>query len=211
MVKHLAFTMIELIFAIVIISISVLSIPTLLQVISSNTERSIVQEAIFAASSELNQIISYSWDENSMEVGASLSRVVWDSPTDCNTTTQLRPGHISQPYHRRCADSNVSRPTTAGNFGLEIADAGVLDDLDDINVTIHSIYINPTASATGYKQIHNSTFAIAYANFDPGYNANMNIKRIRVTITDTTTGETITQLNTFSANVGEIDYYKRTY
>lgn len=208
MVRRYAFTMIELIFSIVIIAISVLSLPMLSQVINSNIERNLVQEAIFAASAELNQVISYAWDENSMELGSSLSRVVWDSPTDCSTTTQLRPGHIAQPYHRRCADANATRPTAAFAFGPELSD---LDDLDDVNTTDHDIYINPTASLAGYKKIYNSAFSIAYVNFDPNYNANMNIKRIRVTIKDTDSNQTITELNTFSSNIGEIDYYKRTY
>ena len=209
MVRRYAFTMIELIFAIVIIAISVLSLPMLSQVISSNIERNLVQEAIFAASAELNQVISYAWDENSMELGSSLSRVVWDSPTDCSTTTQLRPGHIAQPYHRRCADANATRPTAAFVFGSELND---LDDLDDVNVTAHSIYINPTASATGYKTIYNSTFSIVYANFDPAFApSNNNIKRIQVLIQDQVTNDVITSLSTFSSNIGEIDYYKRSY
>ena len=84
MVNRSAFTMIELIFAIVIIAISVLSLPMMNQVISKNIEGSIVQEAIFAASAELNQVVSYYWDENSMEGTATLSRVVHVVSSICN-------------------------------------------------------------------------------------------------------------------------------
>jgi len=199
--------MIELIFAIVIISLAVLSLPMMNRVISNNIESNIVQEAIFAASAELNQIISFAWDENSMETNATLSRVVWTSATDCITNKQ-RPGHVMQPYHRRCADANATRPTTAVNFGPE---AGDLDDLDDINTSATPVFTLDLTSSTGYKTDYNSAFSLAYVNFDPTYIANNNIKRIRVEIRDIGTGDVITALSTFSSNIGEIDYYKRSY
>ncbi len=211
MVRHSAFTMIELIFAIVIIAISVLSLPMVNQVIAKNSEGSLAQEAIFAASAELNQAVTYRWDENSLDANTSLSRVVWSSTTDCNSTTKLRPGHILQPYHRRCSDNNfsIAPPSSLG------PDGGDLDDLDDINTSARSLYINSAGttegSITGYKKIYNSTFSISYASFGTITAASNNIKRINVTITDPDSGATITSLTAFSSNIGEIDYYKRSY
>ncbi|PHQ90775.1 MAG: hypothetical protein COB42_04550 [Sulfurimonas sp.] len=212
MVRRFAFTMIELIFAIVIISISVLSLPMMNQVISDNIEGSITQEAIFAASAELNQIISYHWDENSLQNGVSLSRVVWATANDCDPLTQLRPGHIREPLHRRCTD--VATPTPANNLGSE---GGDLDDLDDINQNPHAIFINIGNAgnrALEYKNAYMSTFNVSYATIDPAYvipndDTNNNIKRIRVTVSDA--AGVVTELTTFSSNIGEIDYYKRTY
>ncbi|MDQ7059829.1 MAG: type II secretion system protein [Sulfurimonas sp.] len=200
MVRHSAFTMIELIFAIVIIAISVLSLPMMSQITSKNIEGSLVQEAIFAASAELNQIISFSWDENSMDTNTFLSRVAWGS--DCNATTKLRSGHISRPYHRRCTD-NILGPTAITN--------GSSTFLNDINTTAHSIFINSGGSSTGYKKTYNSQFTVSYAAFETGFVHNNNIKKIDVNITDTTTGDLVTKLTTFSSNIGEIDYYKRSY
>lgn len=214
MVARLAFTLIELIFAIVIIAISVLSLPMVTQIIGTNIERSIVQEAILAASSELNQVVSYRWDENSLDSNTSfLSRVVWISDADCNTTTFRRPGHINQPNHRRCSDNTTARPTDT--FGLELGEV-IADDLDDINTTVHDIFIvsggaTANASQTGYKKTYSSTFDISYKTIDPTNYAvhNNNIKRIRVTLSNA--DGNVTQLTTFSSNIGEIDYYKRSY
>jgi len=65
--KRFAFTMIELIFAIVIIAISVMSLPMMAVVTQRGMENNIVQEAIFAASAELMGATSGYWDENSMQ------------------------------------------------------------------------------------------------------------------------------------------------
>ncbi|WP_366755894.1 type II secretion system protein [Sulfurimonas sp.] len=54
-----AFTLIELIFAIVIIGISVMSLPMLTQVTSSAIEKNLVQEAIFASVAEINLATTY--------------------------------------------------------------------------------------------------------------------------------------------------------
>lgn len=200
MVRHSAFTMIELIFAIVIIAISVLSLPMMTQVISRNTERAIVQEAIFAASTELNQIISLNWDATSMDPSTYLARVSWRA--ECNALTKLRPGHMNQVYHRRCTD-NTTGPTAITN--------GASNFLNNVNQNQHPIFINTGGSTSGYKNSYNSTFTVSYANFDSTYVSNSNIKKIDVTIRDTSSGDTITQLTTYSSNIGEIDYYKRNY
>ena len=135
MVEHklykYAFSMIELIFAIVVIGITVLNLPMITQVTSKGIENNLVQEAIFAASTELNQIVTYYWDENSLPTNNLLSQVVWTSSTDCNETTKLRPGHIDQPYHRRCIDNASLRPSS-----VLTSESGDLDDLDEEDIPI---------------------------------------------------------------------------
>ncbi len=207
MVKHLAFTMIELIFAIVIIAFAVLSLPIINNVLSKNIEGSMTQEAIFAASAELNQVLTLYWDSNSMEDNATLSRVVWENNADCSTTTQRRPGHIDQPLHRRCRDNNVSRPS----IPLEASIGNVNPrNLNDVNLTAHNIFIDTSKSASGYKKIYNSDIDIIFASIDKDYTTGNNMKKITVTITDEN-GDVVTLLRTFSANIGEIDYHKRSY
>lgn len=189
--SKLAFTMIELIFAIVIIAISVMSLPMMVQVTSRGIESNIVQEAIFAASAELIGATSGYWDDNSMQdINIShLSRVI-DISGDCNND-RLRPGHIAQPLHRRCLDSNT---TAARN-----APGGAVDDLNDAAIT-QSIFTD-IGSAEGYKNNYTSTISVVL---------NGNIKTITSTITDAVP-TTIVLLRAQSANVGEIDYYKRRF
>ena len=199
-----AFTIIELIFAIVIIGITVISLPMMTQTTSKGVEQNLVQEAIFAASAELNQVVSYYWDENSMQISNTLSKVVWTSSIDCDYNTKLRVGHINQTLHRRCIDDDTLRPSTLGS------DSGDLDDLDDVNSSTHQIFVNYNPSSDSYKEAYKSTISISYADFGTVASADKNIKKIEVTITDSN-NNTITSLKTYSANIGEIDYYKRSY
>jgi len=195
--KRFAFTMIELIFAIVIIAISVMSLPMMAVVTQRGMENNIVQEAIFAASAELMGATSGYWDENSMQdINVShLSRVI-NIGNDCNSTTNLRLGHINQPYHRRCLDNNE---TIA--FNLQ---GGAVSDLNDAAHGSQSIFLNQTPTASGYKDDYNSTLSVSVSAADA------NVKDINVTVTNTA-GKVVTILKAKSANIGEIDYYRRTF
>ncbi|MCX6077810.1 MAG: hypothetical protein NTW78_13115 [Campylobacterales bacterium] len=202
-VSKSAFSMIELIFAIVIIGISVISLPMVTQATAKGVEGNLVQEAIFAASTELNQVLSYQWDENAMDGSNLLSKVVWTNATDCNSTTKLRAGHINQPLHRKCIDNEVLRPT--------IAIDGTLNDIDDtIKTTPVSIFTEVSGTSSGYKKEYSSSISVEYADFGATTAASQNMKKVTVSITDSD-AKVITLLKTYSANIGEIDYYKRSY
>lgn len=202
MVNRLAFTMIELIFSIVIISFAVLSLPMMNQVIAKNIQGSIAQEAIFAASTELTQAMSLHWAEESIETNTSLSRVVWSAAGNCG-----RVGHINQEKHRRCTKADTSSRIDLGSDPLLDTE---IDDLDDISANSHPIFINYSATSTGYKDDYNSTLGVDYADFGDATVANANMKRLSISISDSK-GNVITSLSTFSANIGEIDYLKRSY
>ena len=199
---RVAFTLIELIFAIVIIGISVLSLPMMTQATADGIDKSLVQEAIFAGATELNQAVTAHWDESSFDVNTSdgFSKVV--HTRDCNTTTKLRPGHINQELHRRCTDTN----STVSNA---VADLTVTS-LNDMTHVYQDIFQNATSSAAGYKDVYKSQLSIINpATFGTLANSN-DIKRLIVTINNSD-GELITELHTYSANIGEIDYYKRRF
>jgi len=195
-----AFTLIELIFAIVVIGISVVSLPMMNQVTTKSIEGNLVQEAIFIASAELNQAVTAYWDGNSLENNNSLARVIDDGT--CSLSTAINPrqklGHINQPYHRRCLDS------TAFTLGTV---AGI-QSLDDMVQGVENLNDEDKASS-GYKSTYTTQVEVTRpANFN---GSNINIKEIKVTIRDKTSGDTLTVLKTYSANIGEIDYYKREY
>ncbi len=189
-----AFTMIELIFAIVIIAISVISLPMVSQITQKGIESNILQEAIFAASTELMGATSGYWDERSMEDESlsSLSRVI-DISGDCNGD-RLRSGHISQPFHRRCLDSNLIT-------GLDNNSTINIYSLDDTKKTDKPIFTDSDKEAEGYKDTYTSSIDINRTN---------NVKIVTATI-KSSSGDIITILKTQSANIGEIDYYKRMF
>ena len=195
-----AFTMIELIFAIVIIAISVLSLPMMSQVNAKNMESNIVQEAIFAASAELMGASAGYWDTNSMEDSnlSSFSRVV-DIGGDCNNVIlseryRLRTGHIAQPFHRRCVNSSTgSVSDSAGSTFLTLENAQHLGSSDEI-------FLYSTPDKSGYKKTYYSTLAVTRVG---------DIKYLQVTVSDS--DDALVVLKMQSANIGEIDYYKRRF
>jgi len=210
-----AFTLIELIFAIVIIAIAVISLPTMNQATMKGIEGNMVQEVVFAASTELNQVITAHWDDNSLEPAApnSPARVIdiFAGAGRCETNSSLSTyrqmaGHIDQPLHRRCLDSNTT--------GLAAGAVLLVDDLDDRMVTGQTLS-NAGTGEDGYKLNFTTDINVTNTNVIFGtdqVNANPNMKRITVTIKDTAaTPKIITSLVTYSANIGEIDYYKRSY
>ena len=201
--KRFAFTMIELIFAIVIIAIAVVSLPVMNQAIQKGTEEAIVQEAIFAASTELMGASAGYWDERSMEDESmsQFSRVI-NIGGDCNTTTKLRPGHIAQSLHRRCLDSNLATglDSTTNTNVYSLDDAEKTDDIFITNGTSGG-----TPEASGYKNTYKYIIVVNRV-------AGSDIKDINVTITDDQTPpNTLVILKIQSANIGEVDYYKRTF
>jgi len=215
--KRTAFSMIELIFAIVVIAIAVMALPMMVQTTGKGIEGNLVQEAIFASAAKLNEITSYPWDENSTEDGSILSRVIWTSATDCNNSTKLRSGHIEEQLHRRCLDDNYSIVQPTSPLGMEASDNGVYNDIDDFNDVSAPLYINKNGtvgSAEGYKTPYTMDVNISYAAFGSDINmtkTKKNIKEINITIIDPNTNLTILKVHTYSANIGEIDYYHRSF
>jgi len=208
-VRRAAFTLIELVFAIVIIAIAVVSLPMMNQAISKGVDANLVQEAIFAAATELNEAITAHWDGNSVEpsLSNSYARVI-NIGGDCNTTTKLRPGQIDEAYHRRCLNDTGTTPVDA-------ADTGVIA-LEDMAHDKQQIFINNVADEKGYKKHYTSKIEV-YQNtnsnqfkFNGTYNKNM--KQLVITIEDSDNpGVALTSLKTYSANIGEVDYYKKVY
>jgi len=193
-----AFTMIELIFAIVIISIAVISLPVMTKITEKGIESNILQEAIFAASTELMSASTGYWDANSMnDINNSIARVI-DTDNLCSVD-RLRLGHIAQPLHRRCLDDNssvVDADEVASNSSLETFEhSGASDDVFDY----------PGGQASGYKDAYTSTLAV-----DRNVSVDKDIKFINVLVKDSD-GNDVTRLRMQSANIGEIDYYKRRF
>ncbi len=219
MVRHYAFTMIELIFAIVVIGITVVSLPMMIQVNQKGVEGNVKQEAIFATSAKMMQVLSFAWDRNSTDTNGTLNYAkVIDIATgannyDRNDTSIFRVGHIQQGLHRRFFDQSetiVTNPNTSieGHAGIAYLDAVDKDGYKyKMRLSTVVSYINDTVS---------NPFNFTTNNTPPS-----NIKLITITTTidgngdgDYSDGDNIdTQivLRSYATNIGEIDYNKRTY
>ncbi len=221
-----AFTMIELIFAIVIISLTALSLPMMMQVSQNSAENSVTQESIYAAASIMLEVLSHPWDENSLNPNTtqSLERVVripgQNARFDTNTTI-YRMGHIQQDLHRRFHEDNTSAffnvSATLGNdtnatIGMDerghgnqnIIGALGIDSYKDIGsyrVSVGSIGdpASPFNAANAY------VFGLNDAN-----NTRSNMRHIRVQMNDQNNVASVA-LDGYAANIGEVDYYSRIY
>jgi len=198
----LAFTLIEVLFAIVIMGITMVSVPVIMSSNARGFDTTIIQEAIFAASAELNQALSFNWDENSMENNSTAFSRVIDTTGDCDNATRLRPGHIKQPFHRRCIDSNTTMPTLGND--------GDMDDIDDINLTKKNMFLNDSTTQSGYKHAYQSEFNIRFADIGNVTTASQNAKLVEI-IVQNDNDENVTVLRSYTLNIGEVDFYKRTY
>ncbi|MCF6310456.1 MAG: type II secretion system GspH family protein [Sulfurimonas sp.] len=193
-----AFTMIELIFAMVIIAISVISLPMMTQATSRGMESSLAQEAIFAASAQLNQVLSYKWDMNSQETPGELSKVIHTGiPSDCNTSDGVqRPGHV----HRLCLNVNTTIPLIAtGGDGN--------NSLGSMQVNGADVFEGGAASQSGYKELYTMDIDVAFSTF--GGSANNNMKEVKITVKKD--GDDYVVLRTYSANIGEAEAAKRMF
>ena len=214
-----AFTMIELIFAIVIIAISVMSLPMMTQVTSAGIERNFAQEAIFTSIAEMNIAITYTWDEVSLidsnATGSidELSRVIninavsdcADSGLDDSSGADImrRTGHV----HRRCLNTLATEPFTG-------VDSACVDSLNAVAHDFNSTYEGGAmTSAEGFKTEYESKLEVTKCNgacVDFGAAGNVNMKEIKVTLRDASDNEVITILRTYSANIGEVAYHRST-
>lgn len=197
MVKRSAFTLIELIFAIVVIGISVISLPMMSQTTTKGLDANLVQEAIFGASAELNGAITAHWDEHSLNDDKNaLARVIDVNDTSCINSRKV--GHIVQPFHRRCLDDSSIDPLNGTSDDEIFALEDMQHDATDV--------FDSASSATGYKKSYQSKVEVTHsADFN---GSNDEIKEIMLTITDAD-AKTITLLRSYSMNLGEVDYYKK--
>jgi len=230
-VRRAAFTLIELIIAIVIIGIAFMSLPTLTQTSMDSIESNIAQEAIFAASAKMAQVLTYSWDENAINPAQPLStgKVVDTNSTASlmrNGTTSFRLGHVLADNHRRMHPVNT--PASAV-LGADVGDV-VNDDIDDFTGLTTDLFTDTTTTATGYKQNYQIQVLVNYVDDSNGINFNganpfganvfpfetaasgtSNLKMVTLLVNNVDTGEEIVRMRSYAANVGEIDYHKRRF
>lgn len=212
-----AFTMIEMIFAIVIIGVVMLTIPTMIQVNNKALEGSAAQEAIFLVSAVLSETTTLIWDDNSL--GNTATNVVLSKILDTNgdaaynrvdANSSIRIGNLHEDLHRRFFDDiEVPDQTTKIQLSQPLTDSA--------------------SSAVGYKNQYTVVATREYVSDTPGnpfvfsvpdvpvaVNTPMtptNIKMTQVEINATIEGTNlvIARLRAYTCNIGEVDYAKRRF
>ena len=221
-----AIAMIELIFAIVVMGIVMLTAPLLLSTASQSGYTTIQQEGINEASTQMAIMMDYPWDENNTNGSHATVLNVTKGDSELNASIV--------PYKRRAGTpisssrlyiSYDGSEFSASAIGLD-ATAEAIDDIDDFNGT--TVHLNTIATSTAdyieKGRDINISRTVTYMNDDaPNYLAggasgiltyapnfvnaspSTNIKRLQVTLTSTSgvaeLEKTIT-LHAFSCNIG---------
>jgi type II secretory pathway pseudopilin PulG len=141
--------MIELIFALVIIGIVLMSAPMLIFQASQSNTVAIQQEAISAISAHTNILMSKHWDEADANLSAGVAPILTTSFTnnflDINSTTKTRGGLY--PQSSRLTLYN-SAPLSASPIG---SDGDDRDDIDDYHNTDNNVSVYANQSTNSQK------------------------------------------------------------
>lgn len=213
--RRKAVAMIELIFAIVVMGIAMLSIPMITIQSAKSGESTIMQESIAAVASQMQMILSRHWDEVDADPSLGSRRPILKT---ASTNFDNRGGLTINGRTDKVngIEFGASSPSS-------FADGGD-NDIDDYNGAITKLSIvDPTTTSTGdYIDINmNMTSNVNYINdnialaptttfnYDPsgaGMSTTTNIKRVSVALTSTEpafANKNIT-LNAFSCNIGAV-------
>jgi len=221
-----AIAMIELIFAIVIMGIVMMSAPMLISTASNSGYVAIQQEGINEAATQMSIMMDYPWDANNIVDTNTTVLNVSNGDDELNGTlaTPKRragtPANSNRVYLNDAGDDNIN----ASAIGLD-APAEAIDDIDDFDGTTVNLNLI-AASAADYieKGVDiNISRTVGYmddnaTNYNTGGDGNLtytpnftnvspstNIKRLQVTLTSTSgvdeLKKTIT-LHAFSCNIG---------
>ena len=230
-----AVSLIELIIAIVVMGIAVMSLPLILTQTQSNNALALQQEAILSTKAKIGFISSYPWDQNSWDGTGSIFRVLdtTDSPSadnafDVNTTTDIRRiGHIQTDKRRRLWD--VGNANRAPNN--EVTAAPKEDDIDDFNnhtdnnitiadptqmdyifaltMTPEIVYLRDTAIG-GYNGT-TVQFDFDATNTETNTSKPTNIKMITVRTVSQVGNDVNVSLRSFASNIGQSKISKRDW
>jgi len=224
--KRPAIAMIELIFALVIMGIVMMSAPMLISTASKTSTVALQQEGIHEATSRITMILTYDWDEadtNDSCIPPVLSVTSGDGELNETANTSRRSGISIETSSRTflCSGQEFNATYPLGT------EAGDQDDIDDFANNPGLVDINDTGGGQDYleKTTVSIGTTVAYIDDNASYggttityvpgadvNASTNIKKISVNLTSTSAIDELTKtikLNAFSCNIGGYEYEKR--
>ena len=212
-----AFGLIELLFAIIVMSVAMLAIPPIMMQTTSNIEEIIKQEAIFQAYRTLYTIETYKWDEASTNENSSapikVSHIldVTNGDTELDRTnpgSTVRIGNFGV-YDRRTFFPTVTYASTT--LGLEAGETQK-DDIDDfdgnsdtINKNVGEFLLNMNINQKVYYVSDNANYSSTTLTINinaSSSTASTNIKMIDLNVTDDSNNPVLV-MRGFVCNIGE--------
>jgi len=211
-----ASSMIELVIAIVIMGIAVMTLPLMLEQTQKNNEFTLQQEIILAARTKLGDTLTYRWDENSLNNDRIVVlRTNGDSELNPSIGNR-RVGHVHANKRRKFAFDNNA--TSNVNLGPDAGDIDDIDDFKSVTTSLTGTQANLDYRYTDFNMTTNVTYVddnATYSNTIVSYifpttsvNNSTNIKMVTLNITGSTSPFT---LRTYSCNIGESEFLRRDY
>ncbi|OZA42566.1 MAG: hypothetical protein B7X80_10180, partial [Sulfurovum sp. 17-42-90] len=168
-----AVAMLELIFAIVIMAIILMSAPQLISTAAKSGYVAIQQEAINEAASHVNMIMGYHWDESAtdesyvdpiLRVASTTAGLVETLPTGRRLGT---PKESYRSFIRSDGNNTLSASTLGFDTGETNANR---DDMDDFTGTSDLTSIDIALDANYIETTININTAITYSTDNVNYN-----------------------------------------
>lgn len=232
--------MVELIFAIVIMGIILMSAPQLINTAAKSGYVAIQQESINEAASRVNMIMGFHWDENSadetvldpiLQTASPVGDLAESTYADGNGTG-IRRGTPKESYRSFVRPDGSRFSATAagalgndgiendiddftGTIGLVLSGAGTGEDYIEKNVTIVT-EVRYISDAPDWNSYNTNTNTINYdPNFTQTLGTTSSVKRISTTLTSDAGSpdeldKTIT-LHAFSCNIGGYKLEERDF
>ncbi len=223
-----AIALIELIFAIVVIAITLLAVPNLLSLSKSTSDSAITQESISSAASQVALIMSQYWDEVDSDINYDSPILYVDNGdselNEANDTNGnllgRRVGSNKDTPRRFGVDINGNKLKASNTLGIDANDNNIKDDIDDFNGQVYNLVLHePSSTEVGeFKDINISiatkinyisdkvNYAIQNITFNNPFkyssSKSTNIKAISVTITSPNDSNKKIVLKAFSCNIG---------
>ncbi|WP_456430512.1 type IV pilus modification PilV family protein [Nitratifractor sp.] len=217
--KRQGVALIELIFAIVVIAIALMSAPTLIATSAKSASIALQQEGINEAASRISMILTYPWDQNDT-MDTCIPPVLHVTQGDSELEEASANRRIGVPLQ-----SNSHTFVCNGKkYNASAIAVDGMDDIDDFigNDTLQ--FVNVGSGGVDYieKTTVNMQTNVMYISDIANYDANTttyipnstlsgtsNIKKITVTLTSTSGKSALNKnivLKAFSCNVGGYEY-----
>ena len=227
-----AIAMIELIFAIVVMGIVMMSAPMLISTAKKTTNVALQQEGINEAVTRVSQVLTYEWDEN---ISANLEStgcvpVLYVSSGDAELNMTANNRRIGVPINSSARTFNKcdNNSSASVSLGIEGSDKNDIDDfayitLNDVSIGSGGIDYIEKDTVDIATSVYYSSDAANYNstsfsfNFDPANSpgSSTNIKTISVRLTSSSGVTELNKsivLNAFSCNTGDsFDFEHRSF
>ncbi len=206
--KKYSFSLLELVVAMVIVGISVASIPMLLNTVSNNFSTSSKESSFFNAYALLNLIQKENWDQNNTK-GDNYYKVLTSTNGDvalkCPRNGVLQ---LNNNSGAECAtaDNNTSAIGPDGGE-ITISDYNDIDDFNGYSTTVDGYSLSVSVFYVADNANYNSK-TIFFNQTNTPLSHDSNIKLINVDVNDSA-GNLVAKLKYFSSNIGMVSIESR--